>query len=247
MVVKKKISIIVPCYNVEKYLGSCLDSLLNQSFKDFEIIAVNDGSTDNTLNILEEYSKKDSRIKIITQKNKGLSGARNTGIDNANGDYIAFLDSDDWVSPDFYQKLYNAITENNCDIAAATIIRKREHSEKYRVLYKEQNIYSTLEDKLKACSVPKCCYVWNKLYKSDLVKNNKFEEGVYFEDILWTPNILKISDKLITVPNIRHYYRVNKGSIVKKNSPKKQSDSYKAKKYIIGFFDENNIKLSKKS
>ena len=246
MVVKSKLSIIVPCYNVEKYLGCCLNSLLNQTFKDFEIVAINDGSCDNTLKILEEYSKKDNRIKIISQENKGLSGARNTGIDAAIGDYIAFLDSDDWVSPNFYQKLYEAITKNDCDIAAATIIRKREHSEKYRVFYNEERIYSTLEDKLHACLIPKCCYVWNKLYKANLVKNNKFCEGVYFEDILWTPNILKISNKLVTVPDVTHYYRVNQNSIVKKNSPKKQSDSYKAKKYIIKFFDENNIKLNKK-
>ena len=116
-----KISIIVPCYNVEKYLPECLDSLLNQTFKYFEIICVNDGSNDSTLSILEKYSKKDSRIKIISQKNKGLSGARNTGIDAAKGDYIAFLDSDDWVDNNFYLKLYEAITKHNCDIAAATI------------------------------------------------------------------------------------------------------------------------------
>ena len=243
---KNKLSIIVPCYNVEKYVSDCLDSLLNQTFKDFEIICVNDGSTDSTLEILEKYSKKDNRIKIITQKNKGLSGARNTGIDAANGDYIAFLDSDDWVSKNFYLKLYEAITKNDCDIAAATIIRKRKNSEKYRVYYSEEKIYSTLEEKLSACSIPKCCYVWNKLYKADLVKQNKFTEGVYFEDILWTPEILKKANKLITVPDIAHYYRVNSNSIVKKNSPKKQSDSYRAKKYVINFFDENNIKLSKK-
>ena len=245
-VLKPKVSVVVPVYNVEKYVEKCLNSLVNQTFKDIEIIVVNDGSKDNSLEVVKKF-ENDTRVKIISQENKGLSGARNTGIDNASGDYIAFLDSDDWVDYDFIEKLYDAIIRNDCDIAAATIIRKREKTQKYRVHYTKEEVFETLEEKLKACRIPVCCYVWNKLYKADLVKNYRFFEGVNFEDVLWTPEILKRANKLVVVPNINHYYRVNNQSIVKKiQTPKKQLDAYNAKKYVVNFMEENGVKLSKK-
>lgn len=243
----QKISIIIPIYNVEKYLKRCLDSLVNQTLHDIEIICINDGSTDNSLEILEEYASKDSRIKIINQSNQGLSAVRHNGLKLATAEFIAFIDSDDWIDLDYFEKLYNSATKNNCDIAAATIVRKRPNSQKYRVHYTEEKICNTLEEKINACRIPICCYVWNKLYRSELVKNNFFKEGVYFEDVLWTPEVLKQSNKLVTVPDVNYYYRVTKGSIVKTNSPKKQNDSYNAKKYIIEFFEKNNIPLSKKA
>ena len=100
-----KISVIVPVYKVEKFLPKCLESLINQTLKDIEIICINDGSPDNSLKILEEYAKKDSRIKIINQKNAGPSVARNNGMSAASGEYIGFVDSDDWIDLDFYEKL----------------------------------------------------------------------------------------------------------------------------------------------
>ncbi len=240
-----KISVIVPIYNTEKYLRKCLESLVNQTFKDIEIICVNDGSRDASLSILQEYQAKYDNIKIINQENQGLSVARNVGIKASYGEYIGFVDSDDWVDLDFFEKLYSAIARNDCDIATATIIRKRPLSQKYRVYYAEEKIYAALEDKIKVCAVPKCCYVWNKLYKKDLIKDIAFKENVFFEDMLWTPHVLLKSDKLVTVCGASYYYRVNNGSIVKKvQSEKKQTDFYNAKKSLIKFFDENNLKLS---
>lgn len=240
------VSIIIPVYNVEKYLKDCLNSVINQTYKNLEIICVNDGSKDNSLSILEEYAQKDNRIKIINQENQGLSAARNTGLNNITGDYATFLDSDDWISLDYIEKLHSAITRNDCDIAVATIIRKREHSQKYRVHYTEEKIYTSFEEKIKACNIPTCCYVWNKLYKKELIKNNYFTVGRYFEDVLWIPEIIKKSNKLVTVPDIAHYYRVNSTSIVKTPSKKKQDDSYFAKKYITEYLAKNNVTLSKK-
>lgn len=243
-----KISIIIPVYNVEKYLKDCLNSIINQTFKDIEIICINDGSTDDSLNILLEYANFDKRIKIINQSNFGVSHARNQGIETAQGEYISFVDSDDWVDTNYFENLYDAITRHNADIACSTIIRKRQRHQKYRVHYTKENVYSFLQEKIDACSVPKCCYVWNKLYRTSLVKNHKFKERVYFEDVLWTPQILKDSYKLVTIPNTNYYYRANKNSIVKqKQSKKKQVDSYNAKKFIIKFFDENNLYLSDKA
>lgn len=242
----KKVSIIVPVYNTENYLSTCLNSLLNQTLSDIEIICINDGSTDNSLEILEEYAKKDDRIKIINQENSGVSIARNIAIKVANGEFIGFVDSDDYIDSDFYEKLYNSAIKNNCDISAATIVRKRQYSQKYSVHYIDEKICNTLEEKIKACQIPDCCYIWNKLYRSELVNNSFFKEGVYFEDVLWLPEIIKNSNKLVTVSNANYYYRARKGSIVKTNSPKKQNDSYIAKKYIIEFFDNNNLLLLNK-
>lgn len=241
-----KISIIVPAYNVEKYIEECLGSLVKQTFSDFEVIVINDGSSDLTPEIANVFQNCDKRFKLISQKNMGLSSARNTGLDNVRGGYVTFLDSDDWVCEEYLECLYRAITQNDCDIAVATIIRKRPKTQKYRVYYTEEKVYETLQEKLDICNIPKCCYVWNKLYKTDLVKNRKFQEGKYFEDVLWIPEVIKAYDKLVTVPNIEYYYRVTKGSIVKTTSKKKQCDNYNAKKYVVNFFDENNLPLSKK-
>ena len=100
-----KISIIVPVYNVEKYLPECLESLIHQTLKDIEIICINDGSTDNSLSILKDYAKKDSRIRIINKENWGISAARNSGINTAMGDFLSFIDSDDWIDLDFFENL----------------------------------------------------------------------------------------------------------------------------------------------
>mgnify|MGYP002856090484 CR=1 FL=1 len=236
-----EISVIVPVYNVEKYLEECLESLINQTFKDMEIICVNDGSTDSSGEILKKY---EDRVKVINQENKGLSGARNTGIQIAQGKYIGFVDSDDWIDKNFYERLYKAITETNADIAAASIIRGEN---KYRVKYFSQNVYTNLADKLTVCGLPKSCYVWNKLYKSELVKSSEFSQGVYYEDVIWIPNILKKANSIVTVPETEYHYRRNSNSIVKSiQSEKKQRDLYNAHEFLADFFEENNVPMSKK-
>ena len=241
------ISVVVPVYNTSIYLKECLESLIGQTYKDLEIICINDGSTDNSLEILKEFQKKDNRIKIITQENQGLSTARNKGISEAKGEYISFIDSDDWIDLNFYEKLINALEEQNADIAAGNIIRTRKIYSKPRVKYEKQIVAETFEEKIKLCNIPKCCYVWNKIYKSSIVKNFPFKTGAYFEDVLWTPLILKNSNKMICIPDINYYYRANASSIVKKKqTPKKQQDAYFAKKFLINFLTENNIELSKK-
>ena len=114
------ISIVIPVYNIGKYLGTCLDSLINQTFEDFEAICVNDGSKDDSLKILEEYSKKDSRIKIITQENGGSGSARNNGLSLAQGKYVQFLDGDDYFEPEMLEKLFNLAEKHQEDIAVCS-------------------------------------------------------------------------------------------------------------------------------
>ena len=110
-----KVSIVVPIYNVEKYLEQCIDSIINQTLKEIEIILVDDGSPDNCPQICDDYVKKDSRIKVVHKTNGGLSSARNAGIEIATGDYIGFVDSDDYIELDMYEKMYNIAIENNVD------------------------------------------------------------------------------------------------------------------------------------
>lgn len=241
-----KVSIIVPVYNVEKYLSECLESLISQTLSDIEIICVNDGSEDSSFKILEEYAQKDKRIVVINQENSGLSAARNTGMRFANGEYIGFVDSDDWIDSNFYEKLYNSAKNNDADIVVASIIRYRKCAQKYRVKYTNEKVYTDLQDKISACSIPKICYVWNKLYKNEIIKDKLFTPNVYFEDVIWLPKVIKCANKIVTVADTNYYYRVNNNSIVKKTSKKKQQDNYNAKKEMLEFFNENGLKLSKK-
>ena len=143
------ISVVVPIYNTSIYLSKCLESLINQTYKDIEIICINDGSTDNSLEILNKFQKKDNRIKIITQENQGLSAARNKGIVEANGEYISFIDSDDWVDLDFFEKLITALEKEHADIAAGSIIRARKTFSKPRIKYEKEIIAQTFEEKIK--------------------------------------------------------------------------------------------------
>lgn len=242
-----KVSIIIPAYNVENYITECLLSIVKQTLKDIEIIVINDGSTDNTGELISEFAQLDPRINYISQSNSGQSATRNLGLKIAKGEYISFVDSDDWIDNHFLEKLYNSAISNDCDIAIATIIRKRKHFQKYRVLYREEKICVNLNEKIKACDIPHCCYVWNKIYKRKLLENSDFLVGRYYEDVLWLPEIIKKAKKIVTVPNINYYYRVNASSTVKSvQSLKKQEDAYLAKKFICEFFEENGLELSKK-
>ena len=213
-----KISVIIPVYNVEKYLRECLDSLLNQTFKDIEIICVNDGSTDGSLNILNEYASKDSRFIIINQNNQGLSAARNNGLNVAKGDYVAFLDSDDYIlNSDYFEKLYNACEKHNADIAVASIIRGNDKKSKYIFKVEKEEIGDSFIDKLKICDVPDSNYVWNKLYKREslLATGITFPVGKLYEDLYYTHKVLYYVDKLVSVPNVSIFYRKRSDSIVK--------------------------------
>jgi len=241
-----KISIIIPAYNVQEYIADCLLSLLKQIFKDFEIIIVNDGSTDETENIIKLF-EKDKRIAYFKQDNKGVSSARNFGMDIAKGNFIAFIDADDWVSPNYIDKMYHTIIENNCDVSCSNMIRTRKNIQKYRLNYKNKIIVSGIQEKFDICKIPNCCYVCGKMFRKELIKNYKFKEGIFFEDVVWLPEVLKLTGSLVTVPDACYYYRVNKNSIVKqKPDKKKQEDAYNAKKNLIHFANSNGIKLKSK-
>lgn len=241
-----KVSIIVPVYNVEKYLRKCLDSLINQTLKEIEIICINDGSTDKSLEILEEYKNRDSRIILLNQENSGQSVARNRGIEIAKGEYIGFVDPDDWIDLDYYEKLYNAASTNDTDIAVGGIIRVTGIKKKKFLNFEKETLTDNANLKFELCDVPEKSYVCNKIYKTQKLKeiNLKFEEGRIFEDCIFTPQALFFLEKMVTVPNIYYYYLRRGNSTVKQRSEKANADNVYAHKKANDFIKEHNIDIS---
>ncbi len=221
-----EISVIVPVYNVENYLKQCLDSILCQTFPDIEIICVNDGSTDGSRQILEEYKRKDSRIIIADKQNGGLSSARNAGMRIARGGFISFVDSDDWIEPDMLEKLYNSIVKLNTDIAICAVHRYDEAGQKtddtdpyYTLGYFDKSFdnraFSYKDAKPFLMDV--CVTAWNKLYRRSLIEKCSawYPEGLIFEDGPFFYKLFFNTDRVSLVRDFLYYYRINrKGSIV---------------------------------
>ena len=247
---KPKVSIIIPIYNVEKYLNRCLESVVNQTLKDIEIICINDGSTDKSLNILENFTQKDPRIIVINKENGGISSARNKGLEIVQGEYIGFVDSDDWIDSNFFERLYNCAKKYNSDISVTNVLRERKKTKSIRVKYNKEKLYTDKNDIFNICDCPNICYVWNKIYNTKFFKSTNlcFQEGMYFEDIMFTTKILHSSKSLVTVPDTLYHYMINdRTSIVKSaTNPKKDSDRYYNQKNSLLFCIENNIKIKEK-
>lgn len=240
-----KVSIIVPVYNVEKYLPQCLDSLINQTLKDIEIICVNDGSKDNSETILKAYQIKDPRIKIINQENQGLSVARNTGISAAKGEYIGLVDSDDWVDLDFYEKLYNAAKKYDSDIAAGDFYRRGKILKTQKLKYKKEEFFKDNVEKVKQAGIPKHNYVWNKIYRRESLEkiNCPFPVGRYYEDMYWLVKIVYHLNGFVTVPNIFYHYRRTQGSIITQKSAKHKMDCQYAETEMLNFMRSHDIPI----
>lgn len=215
------ISVIIPVYNSEKWLKECLDSVLGQTFENFEVIAVNDGSTDSSRKILEEYSAKDDRVRIVDRKNGGLSAARNTGIDASQGKYLFFLDSDDIISVEALRYLYEALEVERADVSAGIITydRKSLHDIRKEVrcisvagaAFCADILYQTGEYILSACC---------RLYKRNLFEGERrFAEGQYYEDLELIPRIVAGTGKIALVPLCLYFYRQHPASFVHTFNP----------------------------
>ena len=183
-----RVSVIVPVYNGEKYIERCLYYLISQTIKDIEIIIVNDGSTDNTMNIVEKIAKKDGRIKILEQENKLQGSARNKGLSIAKGEYIGFCDADDYIDYEYYEKLYKTAKKYDADIALAENVRVSNTKYKPRLNIKQELVFVDILDKFNACNQKKNECPTNKIYRTSyLLENNiLFPEGVYCEDKLFS-------------------------------------------------------------
>lgn len=204
-----ELSIIVPVYKVEPYLRRCIDSILNQTFRDFELILIDDGSPDNCGAICDEYAEKDGRITVIHQKNQGVSAARNAGLDIARGTYLGFVDSDDWIEPEMYETMITTAKEKNVDVVVCGI---KHFDSKGNFLFDELHSELLLE----GSSLYGCIYdmpnilggcIWNKIYRNDQIVGSRYEYGIAMaEDRLFLlaalkkcRNAYKIKDKLYVV------------------------------------------------
>lgn len=225
-----EISVIIPVYNVEKYLKSCLDSVLNQTFTNYEIICINDGSTDTSLKILEAYRKKDARIHLISQKNQGLSAARNAGVAAACGTYVYFLDSDDTLHPQTFACLYDLMIRHEADMVVCQQKRVKqvptvfESVDSHHVpVTVTSNPLSLLGDKGRFhISVHACV----KLYKKSLIADRTFIPGIYFEDFPYAVCLMKKHPKTVVTQVPLYYYMENNQSITHSNWTVKKLTDY---------------------
>lgn len=208
------ISIVVPVYNVEKYVKKCIDSILKQTYSDYELILVNDGSLDSSGEICSYYANSDCRIKVIHKKNGGLSDARNTGIQQAKGDWITFIDSDDYVSEDYLETLYNLIVYNNADISIAsfTVVSKFKNADFSDGSKSIMNSEETIRRMLLGEGFD--MGAWGKMYRTSFFKNNLYPVGKLFEDSKTTYQIISQANKIAFYSKSIYYYMNRKESIV---------------------------------
>ena len=241
-----KISVIVPVYNVEKYIFQCVDSILNQTYRNIEIIIVDDGSTDKSSKICDEYQLKDSRVRVIHQKNKGLGGARNTGLKFATGEYVLFLDSDDWLECDALEIMINKIQNSRADIVIGGINLYIEETQEIKNGWIKDfsdrtGVYSINNDNFIETFTP----AWARLYRKSFLDNNnlKFVEHCYYEDNSWGCFIAIYTKKIAFVKKV-FFYRQHKNSITAIKD-EKVFDWIKDFKYFYNFIKNQNINNEK--
>ena len=244
----KLISIIVPVYKIEPYIRQCIESILSQTYKNIEIILVDDGSPDNCGKICDEYAAIDDRIKVIHKKNGGLSEARNYGLKEAQGVYVSFIDGDDYVDKSFYQMLYEAAEKENCDIA-----------ECYSVNFEDGNIPQGSYRSGQTCLSPLewltesnvgdflPCVVWNKIYKKTLFDGIEFPVGRHYEDEATTYKVVYKSSKIVRIKSALYFYRQRSGSITQlEKTIKEINEQYIALEEKCDFFRmKNEVKITK--
>ena len=209
------ISIIVPIYKVEKYLDKCVDSIVNQTYQNLEIILVDDGSPDNCPRMCDDWTKKDSRIKVVHKPNGGLSDARNAGMKIATGEYVAFIDSDDYIAYEFIEKLYSVMINEQSDIVECDVVRFNEGETPVCATEKIVTESFETEKSLSLLMAEKGFHqhVWNKLYKSDIALPVSFEKGKLNEDEFWTYQIFGKAKK-VTKVNLPMYFYLQRGSSI---------------------------------
>jgi glycosyltransferase involved in cell wall biosynthesis len=205
---EKIISVIVPVYNVEQYLSKCLDSILGQTFSDFELILVNDGSSDLSGKLCEKYAETDNRIKVIHQKNGGLSKARNSGIDVASGNYLAFIDSDDWVNENMLMEMYQQAKQNNADIViAGHYIVELDGTIEICNRLNKQRLLSRLEaTSLILADDEINSFAWDKMYKKELFEGIRYPENRVFEDTATTYKLFNKANVFVQMDRAYYYY-----------------------------------------
>ena len=230
----KLISVIIPVYNVEKYLKKCIDSVIAQTYSNLESILVDDGSSDNCGTVCDEYALKDKRISVIHQENMGLSAARNAGINASSGDYLCFIDSDDLVTPEYCQVLYDLLKDNDCDFSVCGTCRFQDGDEPNPIISnldsEEWNSKAFLKEQLNKRSE---FGVWNKLYCREIFSKMRFAEGRLNEDVIWSGDLAINTTKCIETKSQYYLYRQRENGIVGNQLKKGSTDFLYAGSYLI--------------
>lgn len=216
------ISVIIPVYNVEKYLPACLDSLLSQSYRELEVLLIDDGSTDDSGRICDEYAKKDYRIRVIHQKNGGAANAKNTGLRAATGKYLTFLDSDDYLEPDAYKYMLNRMKETGADVVQCAFRLVYVDESRDVVMAKEPAVYGTRDYLLQYTKDWTCGLLWDKLYCRSLFDGILFEEGHKIDDEFFTYQGMMNAQKVLRDPKIIYNYRQRGSSVMKATAAQAQ-------------------------
>ena len=247
----EKISIIIPVYNVEPYLNKCLDSVLNQSYSNLEILVINDGSTDNSPKICDDYAKHDKRIKVFHQENKGLSSALNVGLKHLTGDYLGFVDSDDWIEPDMFEVLYNTVKYEDVPISivsyfidsdiTSTPVENKTLIPPGVIPQKNMLVYPLDRDHYMGY----CGYVWNKLYRADIIKSSNmlFDENIKYgmDSIFYFSLILSQSCEGIYTNKPLYHYLQRDSAISKSKSYEIKNDILTVYKKIEDLLNNNGF------
>lgn len=209
------VSVIVPVYNVEKYVGECIESLMSQSYENIEIILVDDGSTDSSGQLCDEYAQKDKRIKVIHKENGGLSDARNVGIDSAAGMYYSFVDGDDFLAEETISQMISGMKEEKCDIAVCNMIRYYENGETGS-FYRPTDTLKVLKgiDRFETLSQPSVC---NKIFMADLFNSVRFPKGKFYEDTFVYHTLVYSAMTVVLTGYDGYFYRLRRSSILGQN------------------------------
>ena len=207
------ISIIVPVYKAERFLNECIDSILAQTFPDFELILVDDGSPDSCPALCDAAAAKDKRIRVIHKKNGGQSTARNAGLDAARGEWIAFVDSDDTITPDYCAKLYAAVQQTGAQIAACNYRQVDESGQPLKEQYLHVRA-EVLDQKqaLEHCTLLPYMVVWNKLFHAAIFEKLRFRENLIYEDTILMAQAIEQTEKVVNIPDQMYLYRKVRGS-----------------------------------
>ena len=234
MIYEEKISVIVPVYNVQVYLKKCLTSIISNTYSCLEIILVDDGSTDQSGTICDQFANLDKRIKVIHKKNGGLSSARNAGLDIANGDYIFFVDSDDWLEKSIFEKMVKSVHLSKADIVQCGYVRETDSTNNY--LFKPENKiflgrYEISRELLLQNNI--IVNAWNKLYRKDVIGDVRFFEGKNNEDNIFITDLLPKIKSISVISDPLYHYVIRSNSITQaKTSEKKVEDLYFAINYM---------------
>ena len=240
-----KVSVIVPVYNTSQYLPKCLDSLLNQTLEEIEIIVVNDGSKDNSQEIIEKYASKSSKIKFFQKENGGLSDARNFGVEKSTGDFVGFVDSDDFVDEKMFEELYKLAVKHGAEMAICDLEKVNENGEVFRGLPQSPQLPERIDLKSDFRIFGEMgCFACNKLFQKELFQNHQFKKGIHFEDIELIPQLVLESTVIAKINEPFYKYFERQDSITKTHT-EKGLDMFLAIRNVKNSFEKSAYKEQK--